>query len=77
MNKDIVQNLEVTGFCWKCGKVLKPQKEWVSKNGCRMDYVDYLSYWCNVKCQNQYERKQESCIMKGKRAGYGVKGSCR
>jgi hypothetical protein len=37
--------------------------------------VDYLSYWCNVKCQNQYERKQESCIMKGKRAGYGVAGS--
>ena len=56
MNKDIVQRLDATGFCWKCGRVCE-------------------RLFCNVKCQNQYERKQDAAIIRGKRAGYGVRGS--
>lgn len=31
--------------------------------------------FCNVKCQNQYERKMDTKIHKGKRGGYGLAGS--
>ena len=55
--EDIVNRLEHTGFCWRCG--------WQCED----------KLFCNVKCQNQYEREQDRHILKGKRAGYGVTGS--
>jgi hypothetical protein len=31
--------------------------------------------FCNVKCQNQYEREQDRYIIKSKRQEYGVAGN--
>jgi hypothetical protein len=64
--------LEATGFCWNCGKVLKPQKPWIEDK----HILGFKDYWCDEKCKNQYERRQDAKILKGKRAGYGLKGSC-
>ena len=57
MDSSLVQNLEITGFCWYCGKVCEGK-------------------FCNVKHQILYERKIDAQVLKGKRAGYGLKGSC-
>jgi len=31
--------------------------------------------FCSIKCSQQYQRKQDRQIRKGKRAGYGLAGS--
>ena len=51
--------MDQTGFCWNCGRQL----------------IGEAGYFCNKKCQEQYERKQNRQIRKGKRAGYGLAGS--
>ena len=56
--------MEKTGFCWRCGKVLKEQKPWLINK----DFLDYKDYWCNEKCKNQYEREQEILIKKHNQA---------
>lgn len=53
--------MEQTGFCYKCGRIL----------------IGDAGYFCDKKCEEQYKRKQEAGIKKGKRAGYGITGSCR
>lgn len=52
--------MEETGFCWKCGRQIKQ---------------GLLFCLPPKKCKEQYERKQEDVIIKGKRAGYGISGS--
>lgn len=47
-----------TGWCWGCGKVIKSGLFCLKPR----------------KCQEQYERKNDSKILKGKRAQYGIKG---
>ena len=56
MSNDLIQNLKVTGFCWRCGRECE-------------------RLFCSAKHQNQWERKQESGVIKGKRASYGARGS--
>lgn len=53
------QGLEFTGWCWKCGRAIN------------------IGLFCAKpkKCQEQYEKKQDSQIIKSKRAGYGITGS--
>lgn len=51
--------LEETGFCWRCGRVIKGG----------------LFCLKPKKCEEQYYRALDSKIHKGKRGGYGLAGS--
>jgi hypothetical protein len=56
--------IEPTGFCWKCGRVLKA------------DSVGYRAdLFCCEKHEQQYNRGQDGQVRKGKKAGYGLAGS--
>ena len=63
--------MEATGYCWNCGKILRPQKLWTESK----DFTGWKDYWCNEKCKNLWERKQERYVHKGKKRGYGLAGS--
>ena len=54
--------MEETGFCWRCGHIIP----------------DGRGLFCPKpkKCEEQYRRNQDRQIKKGKRAGYGLAGSC-
>ena len=57
--------LESTGFCWKCGKQIEGYIENLNKD-----------LFCCKKHEEQYYRQQDRQIRRGKRAGYGLAGSC-
>jgi len=52
-------NMEETGFCYGCGRQIKE------------------GLFCPKprKCEEQYNRRQDRQIIKGKRASYGITGS--
>ncbi len=56
-----MSELYPTSFCWNCGRPIAE---------------GLLFCPAPKKCERQYEMKQERGIKKGKRAGYGLSGSC-
>lgn len=62
-------SLKPTGFCWGCGVLtgeLNPNNS---------DIITRTKLFCSKKHEEQYKRKQDRKIIKGKRAGYGLAGS--